>query len=44
MISRLAVCSTQRQRSGITWAMPYAEGEPAEAADRGLLFMSWQTS
>jgi deferrochelatase/peroxidase EfeB len=24
--------------------VPYAEGEPAEAADRGLLFMSWQTS
>jgi hypothetical protein len=28
----------QMLRRGITWG-PYAEGEPAEAADRGLLFM-----
>jgi Dyp-type peroxidase family len=34
----------QMLRRGITWGVPYAEGESAEAADRGLLFMSWQTS
>ncbi len=31
-------------RRGITWGARYEEGEPAEAADRGLLFMCWQTS
>jgi Dyp-type peroxidase family len=34
----------QMLRRGIPWGVPYAEGEPEAAADRGLLFMSWQTS
>ena len=34
----------QMLRRGITWGAPYAESEPEAAGDRGLLFMSWQTS
>jgi deferrochelatase/peroxidase EfeB len=36
--------SFQMLRRGITWGEPYAEDEPPAAADRGLLFMSYQTS
>jgi Dyp-type peroxidase family len=36
--------AVQVLRRGITWGAPYEEGEQAEAADRGLLFMCWQTS
>src|SRR3712207_7527618 len=34
----------QMLRRGITWGTPYVEGEAPSAADRGLLFLSWQTS
>jgi Dyp-type peroxidase family len=34
----------QMLRRGITWGAPYSEEEPAVAGDRGLLFMSWQSS
>jgi Dyp-type peroxidase family len=36
--------AVQVLRRGITWGEPYHDGEPPEAADRGLLFMCWQTS
>jgi Dyp-type peroxidase family len=39
-----ATLTFQMLRRGITWGVPYSEGEPPSAADRGLLFMSWQTS
>jgi Dyp-type peroxidase family len=39
-----ATLTFQMLRRGITWGKPYAEGEAAADADRGLLFMSWQTS
>lgn len=39
-----ATLTFQMLRRGITWGTPYAEGEDPAAADRGLLFMSWQTS
>ncbi|MCA1569840.1 MAG: hypothetical protein LC798_05860 [Chloroflexi bacterium] len=40
----LVTRSLQMVRRGITWGEPYVEGEGPEAADRGLLFMSYQTS
>jgi Dyp-type peroxidase family len=39
----LGTRSFQMLRRGITWGKPYVEGEPPENADRGLLFMSYQT-
>ena len=39
----LSTRTFQMLRRGITWGTPYAEGEPAAAADRGLIFMSYQT-
>jgi Dyp-type peroxidase family len=39
-----ATLPIQVLRRGITWGAAYADGEPDEAADRGLLFMCWQTS
>jgi hypothetical protein len=35
--------SFQMLRRGITWGAAYTDGEPDAAADRGLLFMSYQT-
>lgn len=40
----LVTRSLQMLRRGTTWGEPYVEGEGPEAADRGLLFMSYQTS
>ena len=34
----------QMLRRGITWGSPYVEESDPAASDRGLLFMSWQTS
>ena len=36
--------TTQVLRRGIPWGARYQAGEAPEAADRGLLFMGWQTS
>jgi Dyp-type peroxidase family len=38
-----ATLTTQVLRRGITWGAPFEAGEAPEAADRGLLFMCWQT-
>lgn len=38
-----ATLTTQVLRRGITWGTPHAPGEAPQAADRGLLFMCWQT-
>ncbi|MEV0297637.1 hypothetical protein [Nocardia sp. NPDC050710] len=34
----------QMMRRGITWGSAFTPGEPPDATDRGLLFMSYQTS
>jgi Dyp-type peroxidase family len=34
----------QMLRRGITWGSPYSESDPDDAGDRGLLFMSYQSS
>jgi Dyp-type peroxidase family len=41
---REATLPTQVLRRGIPWGRPYVPGEPDGDADRGLLFMCWQTS